>query len=314
MGRPIIEDEVMAVTVIYIDRVAVLNLAVDYLLLLTTATLAGTPLRRLRFGLGAAIGAAYAVLALVLPPLSHPLCKLGAGAVMALCAFWREVRPWRLAALFGLLSGGLAGVLLALEGLGGAPLLRRLRCGGVSCAVLLGAAAAFYLLLRLYFRQGARHEGGEVMDIEVVVMGRRCRLRALRDSGNNLRDPVRGQPVLVVEAAALTALWPPEAAVILRSTAPPEEKMTQLHKAGVPIPFVLLPFQAVGTVGGLLLACRSDYLQLGRRRLPHILVALTDTPVGAGGYQALWGGQEGGTKHDALAAHHLVDPAANQAG
>ena len=42
----------MAVTVVYIDRVAVLNLMVDYLLLMTTATLAGTPLRRLRFGTG----------------------------------------------------------------------------------------------------------------------------------------------------------------------------------------------------------------------------------------------------------------------
>lgn len=34
---------------IYIDRVFALNLAVDYLLLLTAARLAGTPLRRLRF-------------------------------------------------------------------------------------------------------------------------------------------------------------------------------------------------------------------------------------------------------------------------
>lgn len=304
----------MAVTVIYIDRVAALDMVVDYLLLLTTATLAGTPLRRLRFGLSAALGAAYAVLALVLPPLSHPLCKLGAGALMALCAFWREVRPWRLGALFGLLSGGLAGMLLALEWLVGAPLWRRLRCGEMSCAVLIGAAVAFYLLLRLYFRQGARHEGGEMMDIEVVVMGRRCRLRALRDSGNSLRDPVRGQPVLVAEAAALAALWPPEAAVILRSAAPPEEKMARLHEAGVAIPFVLLPFRAVGTAGGLLLACRSDYLQLGRRRLPHILVALTDTQVGTGGYQALWGGKERGEEHDAVAAHHPVDPAADQAG
>ena len=46
----------MAVTVVYIDRVAVLNLMVDYLLLMTTATLAGTPLRRLRFGLCAVGG------------------------------------------------------------------------------------------------------------------------------------------------------------------------------------------------------------------------------------------------------------------
>ena len=34
---------------IYIDRVFVLNLAVDYLLLMAVARLAGTPLRRLRF-------------------------------------------------------------------------------------------------------------------------------------------------------------------------------------------------------------------------------------------------------------------------
>ena len=44
-------------TVVYLDRVAVLNLLVDYLLLLATATLAGTPLRRLRFGVCAALGA-----------------------------------------------------------------------------------------------------------------------------------------------------------------------------------------------------------------------------------------------------------------
>ena len=96
----------MAVTVVYIDRVAVLNLMVDYLLLMTTATLAGTPLRRLRFGLCAVGGSAYAVAVFLLPVLAHPLCRIGAGIVMALCAFGEEVRPWRLTALFWLLSGG----------------------------------------------------------------------------------------------------------------------------------------------------------------------------------------------------------------
>ena len=94
----------MAVTVVYIDRVAVLNLMVDYLLLMTTATLAGTPLRRLRFGLCAVGGSAYAVAVFLLPVLAHPLCRIGAGIVMALCAFGEEVRPWRLTALFWLLS------------------------------------------------------------------------------------------------------------------------------------------------------------------------------------------------------------------
>ena len=48
------------VTVVYLDRVVLLNLAVDYLLLLATARLAGLPLRRGRLALAAALGALYA--------------------------------------------------------------------------------------------------------------------------------------------------------------------------------------------------------------------------------------------------------------
>ena len=292
----------MAVTVVYIDRVAVLNLIVDYLLLMTTATLAGTPLRRLRFCLCAVGGAAYAVAVFLLPVLAHPLCRVGAGIVMALCAFSEEVRPWRLTALFWLLSGAPCG------------LVSRVRYADISWPVLLGGAAVFYGLLHLLFRQTARHGRGELMDIDVVVGGRRCRLRALRDNGNTLRDPIRGQPVLVAEAAALRRLWPAEAAEILNRAVPPEEKMALLHRAGVDIPFVLLPFRAVGTEGGLLLACRSDYIQIGRRSVMHTLVALTDTQVGAGGYQALWGGREKGAGHDTVAAACTMDPTAGQAG
>ena len=47
-----------AMTVVYLDRVVLLNLAVDCLLLLATARLAGLPLRRRRLGLCAALGAA----------------------------------------------------------------------------------------------------------------------------------------------------------------------------------------------------------------------------------------------------------------
>ena len=198
-------------TVVYIDRVAVLNLAVDYLLLLTTATLAGTTLRRLRFLLCAVLGAAYAVGVFLWPLLAHPLCKVAAGTVMALLAFWKEVRPWRLTALFWLLSGGLAGLLLALGLLAGSPrgIVQRVYYADISWPVLLGTAAGFY---------------------------------------------------------------------------------------------------------GLLLACRSDYIRIGRRTVAHTLVALTDTQVGAGGYQALWGGQGKGGRHEVVAAHCTVDPTAGQAG
>ena len=80
-------------TVVYLDRVLLLNLLVDYLLLLTTAQLAGIPLRRGRLALCAAVGALYAG-AVFLPGLSwlsHPLCRTAGGAAMALAAWRRDV-------------------------------------------------------------------------------------------------------------------------------------------------------------------------------------------------------------------------------
>ena len=43
-------------TVVYIDALFLLNLAVNYLLLLAAGKLAGEPLHRLRMGAGAALG------------------------------------------------------------------------------------------------------------------------------------------------------------------------------------------------------------------------------------------------------------------
>ena len=103
-------------TVVYLDRVVLLNLAVDYLLLLATARLAG-----LLLAMGLAAGSPEA-------------------------------------------------------------LLSRVYHADVSWPVLLGSAIGFGLLLHLVFRQGARHEGGELMDVTVSLQGRRQRLRALHDT------------------------------------------------------------------------------------------------------------------------------------
>lgn len=284
-------------TVVYLDRVFLLNLLVDHLLLTATARLAGRPLRRGRLLLCAAGGGLYAA-AVFLPCLgflAHPLCRLAAGAAMGLLAWRRERRPWRMTALFFLLSAGLAGLLLALGLAAGSPaaLLNRVYYADVSWPLLLGAAAAFALLLHLVFRQGARHEGGELMDVTISLEGRRQRLRALHDTGNRLRDPVSGQPVLVLEQAALESLWPAGAAELLRQSLPPEEKLARLYRLNGSCRFSLLPYCSVGAPSGLLLAVRSDYVKIGRITYPRILLALSPGPVGDGRYQALWGGTGG---------------------
>lgn len=285
-------------TVVYIDRVFVLNAIVDYLLLLTTAALAGTPVRRLRFALFSMLGGVYAVSTFLIPLMASPLARVLFGSMLAILAFFREPRPWRLAALFFLLSGALAGLKLAVGLAIGSPtgIMQRMYHADMSWGVLLGSSAVFYCLLHLLFRQGARYGGGDTVDITIAIKGRLCRVRALRDSGNTLRDPIRGRPVLVAETAATADLWDEDILRILEKDSSAEGKMALLSEKG--FSFTLLPYNCIGERGGLLLAVRSDYLRIGKRTIPRALVALTDTVIG-NGCHALWGGQEKGDKHNA---------------
>ena len=280
--------------VVYLDRVFLLNLLVDYLLLLSAAQLSGRTLSRLRLLLCAAGGGLYAA-ATFLPGcgfLRGPLCQLAAGGAMALCAFRGRRRP---ALLFLLLSGGLAGFVLALGLWAGSPtaLLHRIYRGEMNWPLLLGAALCFYLLLRLLLGQGARHGGGERLKVTISVCGRKQTVTALHDTGNTLRDPVSGRPALVLEREAAEDLWPPDVAAVLASPLPPEEKMARLHRLGATVTFTLLPFRSVGVPSGLLLAARSDYIEINGRRYPRTPVALTEHPISDGGCHAPWGDPDG---------------------
>jgi len=295
-------------TVIYIDRVFLLNGIVDYLLLLSTAALAGIPFRRRRLLLCGALGGLYAS-AVFLPGcsfLASPAPKLLSGFLMALIAFGKERKRWRLLLLFFLLSGGLAGFLLAVGLMLGSSdvLLSRLSDARINWEVFLLSSLSFALLLRIVFRQAARHTGksGDLLPAEISMEGRHLRLTALHDTGNTLRDPLRGTPVLVVETAATAALWPPVVWEVLKVRRPPEEQLLRLR--GLTGRFCLLSFQSVGVAGGLLLTARSDGVRVNGKNYPHILIALSETPLGAGGYQALWGEAEENNAHEKTDRQH----------
>ena len=291
-------SEVMRMTVVYLDRVVVLNGLVDYLLLLGTAWLCGLPLRRRRLLLWAFGGGLYGA-AVFLPgfdALGHPAVRLGAGVFMAWGALRRR---WRPVGVFLLLAAGLAGAVLSL-GLGCGSvrgLAQRLYYADISWQGLILVSVLSYATLRLFMGQAARHGGGELLNVTIALGGRTQTVTALYDTGNTLRDPVSGCPALVLERREAETLWSPEVARLLAEDAPPEEKMARLHRMGCPVRFTLLPFRTVGTEAGLLLAARSDYIEVNGYRYPRTPVALTEQPVSdGGGYHALWGASERGER------------------
>ena len=102
--------------VIYVDVLAGVNLAMDYLLLAAAAKLSGAYCTRARLLAGAALGACYAVASCGVPFLTLLPVKAAAGFLMVrLCFGARSAAELvRLAALFYLVSCAAAGGALAL--------------------------------------------------------------------------------------------------------------------------------------------------------------------------------------------------------
>ena len=110
-------------------------------------------------------------------------------------------------------------------------------------------------------------------------------LRALRDTGNTLRDPVSGETVVVGGNAAVLRRLLPSEDISREDLADPASLLPLLTRRYPAAKFRLVPFRAVGVEAGLLLAMRC---RCGGR---DVLVAFSPSEVGGGGpYEALLGG------------------------
>lgn len=197
-------------TVVYLDNVFLFNALLDYLLFLSTARLAGIPLRRRRYLLCGVLGGLYAA-AVFLPGggfLTETLVKAGVGLLLALIAFGRETHFLRLTLLTIAIACALAGTVLALGLLAGQhiPNARGIFYTNVNGKTLLLSASGVYLLLTVIFRAAAAHGiRGECLPVTVCLLGQTVALTALLDTGNSLRDTA-GEPVLTAELSRFPQL------------------------------------------------------------------------------------------------------------
>lgn len=256
---------------VYLDVLIALNLAVNYSLLSAVARLTGAVGSRWRLAVGAAVGAAYAGLT-VMPGLGFlngnlwRAVFLGLMAVTAFGVSRGTVTKGAMLLGFSFALGGMAQVL----GLWGFwPL--------VSAAVIV--ALVCWLLFR-----GAMGHAGQLVPVTIALGGKQVRLTALRDSGNTLKDPFSGEPVMVVGGRSARTLLGP---VDLRD---PAGVMAQWTGDGQ---CRLIPYHALGG-SGMLLAVRCDRVTVGGRSAGRLVAFSPETLSKEDTYQALTGGGQYG--------------------
>lgn len=259
--------------VVYLDVVFGINWFLDYLLLWATAKFAQLSTSAWRLALGATAGAVYALL----PFSAAGHAALGAGGKLlfslfmvwlaygglSLRRFWQAVVYLYLVAFA--MAGAMLGAIYFFDGrLDAYGLLNGLLLflSRIPSAWLLAAVAAAVVLARWGAPLLRRSFLSSFFQVPVVIRFGESRLavRALVDTGNQLRDPLTGRPVIIVEYEVLRPLLPVSLRQHIESGEEPDLSRLVEELRGSPWAsrVHLVPFTSIGRSHGMLLCFRPD--------------------------------------------------------
>lgn len=242
---------------LYITAV-LLNFLVNLFLIIGTNQVAGSSPGMKRALLASAVGSLYAAVCLRYTLIGNLLCRLLSIALMSRIAFGR--------------SFGGRGVLFLLQQLAITGIAAGAQSSGL-ISVLLGAAGVCLVCMGGFLEK-------KYIPMELTYGSRRVRLTALRDTGNTLKDPVTGRPVVVLGADAAEKLTGLKKEQLRR----PVETMGALPGLR------LIPYHTIDKTEGLILGLWIREAKVGKRK-GGILVAFAPEKLSEdGSIQALTGG------------------------
>lgn len=199
---------------VYVDVLLAVNYAVNLVLLLVAARFMGAVVGRRRLCSAALLGAAGAM-AIFLPPCGYffqALYKAALTLAMTVAAF--GLKPWRrlAKALFALMVSSFlfAGLMLALQFFwSGVRYHNGIVYFDVSALDLVFWTAVSYAFLWLFERLFLNRTGEKrLCHVTVDLDGKQIAFRALADTGNQLKEPFSGAPVIVCDKTLLERVIP----------------------------------------------------------------------------------------------------------
>ena len=262
---------------VYVDEMFLLNLIVNYFIVLATAKLCALPLKRIRFMLSAAVGAFYSVSLLfeAFEFLASPITKLALGFLMTVIAFGVRIKLVKPFFAFLAVSAAFGGAVYAASILAGRSIGDGLYINA-SMRVLVLSFALCYFVLTFVFKRFGKSYAREIREVKVLMCGRTAQFNALRDTGNELYDPLSGLPVMVLDLAVASKLLPEYLMESLKTGVP--EFIEAIGKDDTYFArFRLVPYSAVGVKMALLPVFRPDGLWVNGKEDKNTLVGISPT-------------------------------------
>lgn len=261
----------MGAYIVYIDVLLLLNFCLDFLLLWASGRFLRRRVSVLRLLAASAVGAVYGagiVFRQVAVLYTLPAVVLASVLILLVAYPFISAGAFlKLVGLFYLVAFAMAGSVIA-----GATLLGQYGVSTHSGQLLqTWTLAAVVPVVIVVGRRGYRflqqtfQKEDFYAELELWVQQRCCSLKVLIDTGNDLREPLSGLPVLVAD---LTALQPVLPVAICRLCRQRDTDAAQMlaEASGVVSSwrsrFRLIPFSSIGRKNGMLLGFRPDRVLL----------------------------------------------------
>ncbi len=252
----------------YMVVAAIFNIAVKFLLLLGTSRLCGASPGWIRCFAASVISGVFSVVCMsgYFQVLNRVCWRIVVFFLISLIAFGYRKESLRKTTVLFMLSMALEGVCMG---------------GGKEEPWMLLAASGCICLMSLYVSFGTAEKNSSV-PVQLTYAGKSVTLTALRDTGNNLRDPITGKAVLIIGADAAEKLT----GLTREQLRKPADTILTCGLPGAR----LIPYSTIGQTGAMLLALRIHNVKIGEWRGSTLVAFAPELIKTIGGHQAITGG------------------------
>lgn len=286
--------------VVYVDVLLLENFLMNFLLLYTLKRICNIKAKTLNIAVAALIGALYVVF--IFFPEFNVMYTLLMKFMMSLIMIVVSFTPHKIKDLIKIvilfyietfIAGGSIIAIFYLTNKN-IDITKGALITDVSSIYLVIGVFVAILFVKLgfdYFENHYRTNWNKI-EIQIVLENRKCRINALIDTGNTLKDPVSNVPVIVAYQKSLIELFPDELKEYILKDYSYEIITKKLMESSLKSRIRIIPYRALGTENGILVALRTDMAVIKYKDNSNIIfqpiVALYDKPISVNGdYEAL---------------------------
>ena len=255
----------------YLDIIFVENLCMNYIILFTTGYFIKTKANPIRLFISSCCGSIYAILMYIYDNIFFPnfFIKIILSIVIILIAFYPKnfrnfLKQLTIFYLISFVFGGCAMFLLYFIKPQNVLIRNGVYVGRYPIKIVLLGGIVGFIITKISFRFVKGKIGRKDMYVKLKIFNNNnsVQVKALIDTGNMLKDPISGIPVIVVCKERLYNIFPKVVLDNLENIINGEDIKELNDVKNVISKFRVIPFSSLGKQNGILLGIKIDKVEI----------------------------------------------------